>query len=44
MNNMECGKCAYFDGSCCTYDETDRYPEDIVSDCENFELSIYYGG
>lgn len=25
MNNFECGKCGYFDGSCCTVDDSDRY-------------------
>lgn len=44
MNHMECGKCGYYDGMCCQIDEEDRYEDDIVTDCKDFTLSIYYGG
>lgn len=42
MNNFECGKCGYFDGSCCTVDDSDRYEDEVVEECTHFELSIYY--
>ena len=42
MNRFECGKCGYYDGSCCRKDGTDRYEDEIVTDCEDFEFSIYY--
>lgn len=44
MNDFECGKCGHFNGDCCTVDEEERDEDEIVDDCNNFELSIYYGG
>ena len=41
-NLMECGKCGHYDGSCCTIDDCDRYVDEVVKDCGNFEYSIYY--
>ena len=41
-NNCECGKCGYFDGMCCTKDNTERDEDEIVYECIYFEKSIYW--
>lgn len=41
MNNMECGQCGYFDGMICRKTGEERYVDDVVEDCEDFDLSIY---
>lgn len=41
MNNMECGKCGYFDGMCCRKTDIERDEDEIVVDCNSFEMSIY---
>ena len=41
-NNFECGKCGYFDGMCCRNTGKDRDADEIVTECTDFELSIYY--
>ena len=43
-NSFPCGQCAHFDGSMCTNDGSDRYEDEIVTECGEFEFSIYYGG
>ena len=43
-NIFECGKCGYFDGMCCQKTGEERYEDEIVDDCIDFDLSIYYGG
>lgn len=42
MNMFECGKCGYFDGTCCRKDCSERYEDEVVKDCTFFEYSIYY--
>ena len=42
MNNMKCGKCGYFDGAYCVKTCAERDEEDIITDCDEFVLSIYY--
>ena len=42
MNDFECGKCGYFDGMCCRKHNEDRDADEIVSDCKDFEKSIYW--
>lgn len=42
VNQMECGKCGYFDGMMCRKHCVERYEDDIIKDCKYFEYSIYY--
>ena len=44
MNNIECGKCGYFDGMTCQKTGEERDADEVVMDCNDFEFSIYYGG
>lgn len=41
-NMMECGKCGYFDGMRCRKNCVERDEDEVVTDCNSFEYSIYY--
>lgn len=41
---FECGKCGYFDGMICKKKDIEVDSDEIIDDCTDFDLSIYYGG
>ncbi len=41
MNNWECGKCTHLDGRICKKKNIEVDSDEIVEDCNDFNLSIY---